>query len=1286
MKSLSPEIISTIDKPFVAPVKLLRITFEGGFTLRLCGQVWGTPGEEYVFKGEIYEPVVIAWGANNHGAIDPVSYAVNPGETEVVIDNTVPIGGADRFTELFSLYDPHYAAVEITKIFIGATSASDEVFRFKGRIEDTLDMETDRVTLTLSGFELDIANRFDHTILTSDAFPSADPDDIGKMLGQGYGRLKHVPFRAVDAGNRTGLVVAINSTTTSIAISDATGFATSGTVQIELEKITYSGIVANSLTGCARGQGGTKAANHAAGVAVSEVQSTYVYAWGHPIQSVVAVYVDRIRQSGNYTAYTGLSGDEHPSYPGRAVIAFNTMPSLTKQINIEDQIEVEDTIDVNQGSHKHGDLAYITLNPESIRSKTTPGTYGDYMERVLGFVPDTMAFIYDSTVATFDFCGWKNPGGTPYRWRLGIVYYWPEGVTEGTIYGSFRASDGTIVSRVTVKTGQHTITNVVTSWESCSGVTWSEINNGYFKVQGYSILSHMMCCALWLDVEYRVDSSEATGVAKLGAASKLGTVVLSGNSGADVVIGSEVSVDIRGWQDDDLGTYTGTPFGLIERPDHICKHILLDRCGLSNDAIGASYAAAGAFFAANGYRLGVAVLERPNVRELLNQIAVQACSMEFWGAGTHEMVPIGGDITAAKTLTADRIDQGQGRLHFTPRVDIVNRKTGLFGREWSGHGDSIEANRAIVVAENAASISKFGTLEGSQLSFPFIIDEQQALDVLSLRLKEQAFPRIIVEMDCGYSGSDLERGDVINFDFSSGDALDKALLRLIKPQIDHFRIMDMVDVAAAIHIKAVFAASQFDLAASMVVDTETAPAVLVLDFDLTVVMTSGTDTTAAVLVLLNELTAALEGTTQTSTIEVLNVGATLELSASMAVATQTTAIDFAIEFSITAALSGATLTTAIDVFNLVEPTATIAGVTQTTAIDLGGASSPVPAGLILPFNGNPASLPASWTLWLGGSEANFLKGAPTSADPVVDTGGAAAASPYLELSEAGEHLAVGGTFYVPKDVGGVAMNPCCSPPVAAGGHTHTLETFNYTPPYGSFPFIQATADQEEIPINAVVLSTGNLSGLTNLINMAGRNLRINNAGGPANGGGNSPTADLTEGGFHAHTTFVDADHRTIVYTVEWFTYDGEHTPTGITVNVTPDLKRKLLSAWSNASAAFAPSAGMIGMWESWTPPGGWLICDGTSGTPDLRDCFIEIVATGNENISGTGDHTIDISISTTHGFGVHDHENETASMPANQRIAMRHTDADFIHTHNGTLNGHAWQPSHRTVVFIMKAS
>lgn len=58
------------------------------------------------------------------------------------------------------------------------------------------------------------------------------------------------------------LATSINSSVTTIALTDSTTFPMTGTIQIDSEKISYAAKDGNTLTGCVRGIGGTTAASH----------------------------------------------------------------------------------------------------------------------------------------------------------------------------------------------------------------------------------------------------------------------------------------------------------------------------------------------------------------------------------------------------------------------------------------------------------------------------------------------------------------------------------------------------------------------------------------------------------------------------------------------------------------------------------------------------------------------------------------------------------------------------------------------------------------------------------------------------------------------------------------------------------------------------------------------------------------------------------------------------------------------------------------------------------------
>lgn len=73
------------------------------------------------------------------------------------------------------------------------------------------------------------------------------------------------------AGASTTLNTTINTSVTSIILTSATSFTTTGTIKIDNELITYTGISTNTLTGCTRAYNSTTAATHTAGATVYQV-------------------------------------------------------------------------------------------------------------------------------------------------------------------------------------------------------------------------------------------------------------------------------------------------------------------------------------------------------------------------------------------------------------------------------------------------------------------------------------------------------------------------------------------------------------------------------------------------------------------------------------------------------------------------------------------------------------------------------------------------------------------------------------------------------------------------------------------------------------------------------------------------------------------------------------------------------------------------------------------------------------------------------------------------------
>jgi microcystin-dependent protein len=108
--------------------------------------------------------------------------------------------------------------------------------------------------------------------------------------------------------------------------------------------------------------------------------------------------------------------------------------------------------------------------------------------------------------------------------------------------------------------------------------------------------------------------------------------------------------------------------------------------------------------------------------------------------------------------------------------------------------------------------------------------------------------------------------------------------------------------------------------------------------------------------------------------------------------------------------------------------------------------------------------------------------------------------------------------------------------------------------------------------------------------------------------------------------------------------------------------------------------GMIVLWDTDTPPSGWVICDGTSGTPDMRDFFVEIASAGQESVSA-GDNTVAAS-STTGNYG---HTHNTGDRTNGPVAATVYHSSTIYHNHALTAS-QSFTPQWYALHFIMKTA
>jgi hypothetical protein len=112
---------------------------------------------------------------------------------------------------------------------------------------------------------------------------------------------------------------------------------------------------------------------------------------------------------------------------------------------------------------------------------------------------------------------------------------------------------------------------------------------------------------------------------------------------------------------------------------------------------------------------------------------------------------------------------------------------------------------------------------------------------------------------------------------------------------------------------------------------------------------------------------------------------------------------------------------------------------------------------------------------------------------------------------------------------------------------------------------------------------------------------------------------------------------------------------------------------SQIVGGYIPVPGMIVMYNGTTPPAGWAICNGTNGTPDLRDRFIIGAGSsfglgafgGGYGTGNAGDHNHNLprfngSFNTNESGAAHSHRSDPAGFDSGSAGS---------HSHNSTTGG-----------------
>ena len=324
----------------------------------------------------------------------------------------------------------------------------------------------------------------------------------------------------------------------------------------------------------------------------------------------------------------------------------------------------------------------------------------------------------------------------------------------------------------------------------------------------------------------------------------------------------------------------------------------------------------------------------------------------------------------------------------------------------------------------------------------------------------------------------------------------------------------------------------------------------------------------------------------------------------------------------------------------------------------------VPSGLIVPYNDTTA--PSGWSLFTS-ADGKYIIGAGNTY-AVGATGGSTSivtGNSDSQGSHTGSPSFYAGNSSAPK--GGSN---------AAGAHTHTL-TYTYEPPYYGLRLIKADSDLSLLPAKAVVFSGTSLSGLSRFSSGDGKLFAPHSsigAGGSntISGFDSSNNGDHAHGGQSAHSAGSGRDYTT----------SGTHMHPNTDFVITPNLYRALLSAWTNASSNFNLQAGMYAFYESTTPPDGWYLCNGSNGTLDLRDYFIQFTGEDNDG-TRTGDGTIEVpDITLTSVSNAHTHKASSGTGSTNRL----HETYSNTHSHTISATNPTFLPPYYALAIIQLAA
>jgi len=728
MKTFNQNFTASMGMKSSSPSTLVVFHFSGGDVCLSDRHVRaGDDGPE--FKG-----LVTSWGpiVNKGSGL----FSISVPELELTIANT----GEFPFSRHLEDSVPEDTEVEVFQWFEGLSYEEKEPLG-KFNIASPVEYTESMVKLKLVG-AFGRRDRVVGSVITRETYPYADPDCIGMAENIIYGSPKGVLCHPVIAGAATTLAVDVTAAQTSgIELSmlpGETAFPAQGTLQMDNEKITYTGVINRVLTGVIRGASGTQTAAHKKGASTLEVRNDYTYlVAGHPVKSIGDVYVGGVRVVSGATRYTDSVG--------KAKIVFSDRFTLEKAVSLS----------VSTGNHSHqtrGVTAYAQ-GTSGVHYPSTGVTWSGYDSSMYDGGKTGPKLHGDSTnwpsgnYMRVNFPAWT--GGTIRNVKVCLTYEKYLSIGSKTIkFQGHELSDTGEITTVRFDNG--------TAYPSSVQCIADSGHSGYIDIY-----------EMWLEVEADTVTSAADGVA------------LTGSSAADVIIGGDVTCDVEGLGDDASGTYTGTPVALIENPADVIRHFLVTYLDMPQGEAGPSFDTTRAGLSQaipGGYRFAGVIANPVAAFGLITAWSAQS-RLKLGHDGYHawlRLLPnqsstpdkaLGKAALKAGSLVVGRTGTGEliNRLTVHYRPDH-SRRTGLTG----DYMEAVDASDAYPAGGDPASVAAYGPrCPARPYLFGFVTDGAMAFDLRDFYIARFKDVKRHLAFSVFLDNLDIEEGDIVGLDYTS---------------------------------------------------------------------------------------------------------------------------------------------------------------------------------------------------------------------------------------------------------------------------------------------------------------------------------------------------------------------------------------------------------------------------------------------------------------------------------------------------------------------------------------